>query len=116
MVASAAPPADGANQVAVLLVMDNSGSMSTSDPSRLRLTASRLFVSLLDQGDAVGVIRFSTPVTRLTDKITPIQNEPDKKSIIQKITVEDPNGWTHVKEAFDEAKKMLAELQGVVPQ
>ena len=56
----------------VIFVLDDSGSMADNDPLDVRYTAARLFVSLLDEGDAVGVIRFSTHSQPLTDDVTPI--------------------------------------------
>lgn len=55
--------------VDVVLVLDSSGSMKRTDPQRLRVEAGRLFVSLLQAGDRVGVVSFSDqgyPVAPLT--------------------------------------------------
>ena len=47
--ASAEAPPEG---VSIMLILDNSGSMKTNDPNGLRFTAARLFLALLDEGDA----------------------------------------------------------------
>lgn len=65
--AAAVPePAQGVDAV---LVIDSSGSMKETDPRRLRVPAAKMFVSLLDAQDRVGLISFSDdayPVTPLT--------------------------------------------------
>ena len=36
----------------IMIILDNSGSMKDSDPTNLRFTGARLFISLLDNGDS----------------------------------------------------------------
>ncbi len=69
---SAAYPAEalaaGAGVDAVLL-MDSSGSMAKNDPKKLRVPAAKMFMSLLDEQDRIGLISFSDngyPVLHLT--------------------------------------------------
>lgn len=66
--ATAAVP-ERAQGVDAVLVIDSSGSMKETDPRRLRVPAAKMFVSLLDAQDRVGLISFSDdayPVTHLT--------------------------------------------------
>lgn len=49
-----------AKNFTVCFVIDSLGSMKDNDPTDLRLTAAKLFISLLDPGDAVGIVNFST--------------------------------------------------------
>ncbi len=61
-------PAASAGVDAVLL-MDSSGSMAKNDPHKLRVPAAKLFMSLLDSDDRIGLVSFSDngyPVLRLT--------------------------------------------------
>lgn len=46
--------------IALYLIIDSSGSMAGSDKSNLRWTAVRLLVSLLDEGDQIAVLSFSS--------------------------------------------------------
>lgn len=62
---SAARSAD----VDAVLVIDSSGSMKETDPRRLRVPAAKMFISLLDAKDRVGLISFSDngyPIVHLT--------------------------------------------------
>lgn len=55
--------------VDAVLVIDSSGSMKETDPKRLRVPAAKMFISLLDADDRVGLISFSDngyPITHLT--------------------------------------------------
>ena len=64
---SIAQAADGG--VDAVLVMDSSGSMAKNDPHKLRVPAAKMFMSLLDEQDRIGLISFSDngyPVLHLT--------------------------------------------------
>jgi Mg-chelatase subunit ChlD len=56
----AAPERAGFSQenIAVILLIDTSGSMRTTDPQRLRETAARIFIDLLSPEDYLGLITF----------------------------------------------------------
>ncbi|HKJ09006.1 MAG TPA: vWA domain-containing protein [Gammaproteobacteria bacterium] len=65
--AQAQPPSH--KSVAVVLLMDSSGSMLRTDPHRLRVPAAKLLMALLSPADRVGLISFSDngyPVLPLT--------------------------------------------------
>ena len=67
--ASATPLVARAADVDAVLVIDSSGSMKETDPRRLRIPAAKMFISLLDAKDRVGLISFSDngyPVLQLT--------------------------------------------------
>lgn len=55
--------------VHVALVLDSSGSMKWTDPHNLRIAASKLFVSLLDQHDTASVIHFGTKAVSLSEPL-----------------------------------------------
>ncbi|HIE39685.1 MAG TPA: VWA domain-containing protein, partial [Anaerolineae bacterium] len=101
-------------QVAVLLILDNSGSMADSDPTDLRFTAAKLFMALLDEGDMVGLILFSTESHPLTDGLVTIRSAADKVDLVRRLQPMPADGWTDVKAAFADARAMLsrADLTG----
>ncbi|HID85805.1 MAG TPA: VWA domain-containing protein, partial [Anaerolineae bacterium] len=81
-------------QVAVILILDNSGSMADNDPTDLRFTAAKLFVALLDEGDAVGIILFSTESHPLTDGLVTIHSAADKVDLVRSLQPVAAKGWT----------------------
>ncbi|HFD81508.1 MAG TPA: VWA domain-containing protein [Gammaproteobacteria bacterium] len=61
--------AEGDGGVDAVLIMDSSGSMAKNDPDRLRVPAAKMFMSLLGDGDRIGLVSFSDngyPVLHLT--------------------------------------------------
>jgi len=92
--------------LAVILILDDSGSMETSDPTDLRYTAAQLFVSLLDEGDAVGALRFSTTTTSITNNIEIITSLDIRTRLVENLSPVTPAGYTDVKAAFEEAYRM----------
>lgn len=56
-------------KLAVSLVIDTSGSMASTDPTRLRETAANIFIDLLSPEDNLGVITFNTQ----TIEVVPMQ-------------------------------------------
>lgn len=103
-----------AQQVAVLFLIDNSGSMKTSDPTDLRYAAAGLCVAALDEGDQVGMIRFATDSTPVTSGMLRIGSTQDQKDLVRRLQPVPPDGFTDVKAAFQSAGQMLsaANLQG----
>ncbi len=91
----------------VIILLDDSGSMADNDPHDVRYTAARLFVSLLDEGDAVGVIRFSTHSQPLTDGVVPITTQDAKHTINQRLQPRQAEGWTNMLDAFRDAREMI---------
>lgn len=106
-------PAAEADQVAVLLLLDNSGSMETSDPGNLRFTGIRLFASLLDPGDSLGLILFSTRANLLTDGLIALQSQTDKENFLSGLSIQKADGYTDMKAALEQAQDVLeqADLQ-----
>jgi hypothetical protein len=84
----------------VIFVIDNSGSMASNDPYKLRFTATKLFISLLDPGDTVGMVVFSKEAYALNEGIVTINAMEDKAAITDTIPALIPDGYTDVKAAF----------------
>lgn len=92
--------------LAAILILDDSGSMKSSDPTGLRYTGAQLFVSLLDEGDAVGALRFSTASAQITQGIEIIENPEQHAHLVESLAAVPPDGYTDVKAAFQEARRM----------
>jgi Mg-chelatase subunit ChlD len=105
---------NGAEHVAVILVMDNSGSMEASDALGLRYTGIRLFASLLDPGDSIGLILFSTRAEILTNGMIQLASQADKLDFLDSLHFQKANGYTDVKAALGKTKELLSntDLQG----
>ena len=93
--------------LAAILILDNSGSMTTSDPTDLRYTAAQLFVALLDQGDAVGALRFSTTSHPITNGIEIIENSEQQSQLVESLAAVSPEGFTDIKAVFEQAQQMV---------
>ena len=102
----AAAQSSANEHVAIILILDDSGSMKTSDAANLRYTAAQLFVALLDEGDAVGALHFSTTSTPITNGIEIIGGPEEQTRLAAKLVATPPNGFTDVKAAFEEAQRM----------
>ena len=107
----AGPALQQAGQAAVLFVIDDSGSMKTSDPTDLRYAAAGLFIAALDQGDQVGLMRFSTTSAPITAGMVTIRSSQDQAALVQQLQPVKPDGFTDVKAAFESAGQMLASAQ-----
>ncbi len=106
--ATAAAQSSASEHLAVILILDDSGSMKTSDPSNLRYMAAQLFISLLDKGDAAGALRFSTTSSPITNGIEIIASPEGQRQLVELLTTVPPDGFTDVKAAFEEAQHMKA--------
>ena len=97
---------DQTDHLATILILDNSGSMKDSDPTGLRFTGARLFVSLLDVGDSAGVITFSTGSRALTDGMVTIGSESQKVPLLSSLAPQEPEGFTDIKAALEQVASM----------
>jgi len=92
--------------VAVILILDDSGSMKNSDATDLRYAVAQLFAALLDEKDAIGALRFSDTSTPITNGIEIIGGPEEHIHLVSKLAATPPNGYTDVKAAFEEAHRM----------
>ncbi|MBX3038613.1 MAG: VWA domain-containing protein [Anaerolineales bacterium] len=81
--------------------------MKTNDPNNLRFTGVRLFASLLDTGDSIGVILFSTKSEIVTDGIVSVSGFNEKSTVLNNVQFSQADGYTNVKAAFEDVQKVL---------
>lgn len=94
--------------LAITLVIDNSGSMATTDPQKLRETASNIFIDLLSPDDYLGIITFNKKeevVLRMQQIQSSDNKTKFKKILSQKIQA---TGDTDYLLAIKEASKQLS--------
>ncbi|MEW5938923.1 MAG: VWA domain-containing protein [Chloroflexota bacterium] len=94
-----------AERAAVILIVDNSGSMKASDPGGLRFTAVQMMISLLDEEDSVGVVLFSTASQPLTEGLVSISG--NRTELLKRIQPSAASGYTDMKSALEAARQML---------
>ncbi len=104
--AKAQQPAPAEN-VSVVLVVDSSGSMKTNDPTDLRFTAAKLFISLLDLKDSVGIVNFASRSHVLVDLVR-IEAEREKEPLMKKLEGIEAKGNTHMLAALKDARTLLS--------
>lgn len=93
--------------LSIVLVIDVSGSMSRTDPQRLRETASRIFVDLLSPDDYLGVITFDHE-TQVVFPLQQIGSSANKESIKETVAARlDPRGATDYNGALEAAYELL---------
>ncbi|MBT3322851.1 MAG: VWA domain-containing protein [Anaerolineae bacterium] len=92
--------------ISATVLLDNSGSMKKNDPQGLRFSGLRLFISLLDIGDQVGVISFATESTSLTEGLLTIQDNQNKRKLLDRLDNPPAEGYTDLESAFRLASQM----------
>lgn len=102
-----APLATPADNACIVLILDESGSMGDNDSTFLRNTGAKLFISLLDDGDRVGIVRFSTGATRLTPGLVALRAPEDKMALLNLLSDTPPDGFTDMRAALVEAAALL---------
>lgn len=114
------PDRDQAATLAVILVVDRSGSMSTADTSDRRATRMELAkegaiqaVEALQEGDQVGVVAFDyTP--RWTSEVRPIRGPGDVRAVTDRIAAIQPDGGTDIYAALESAYRGLQQVSARV--
>lgn len=98
------------DQVCIVLLMDNSGSMASSDPQDLRFAAARLLVLLLDPGDQAGVIAFATSPNLSSSRLETLGggvDDPVRRMLLSQLTPLPAGGYTDIRAAFELAAQEL---------
>ena len=97
------------DNLAVILVIDISGSMSYTDPLRLRETAAGMFIDLLGADDYLGVIIFDDKA-ELVAPLSPVGSIPDRELLTEKLFPQlDPRGDTDYTEALRLAHRQFTD-------
>ncbi len=109
--ASPVEASQSAEHITVLLIVDNSGSMKTSDPLDLRFTGVRLFASLLEQNDALGLIIFSTASSVITDGVVTLDARDGGAKLLKNLQAPAANGYTNIKAALEDASELLKDAE-----
>lgn len=105
--ASAAP--SGSNLYNVVVVLDASGSMLSTDPEGYRFRAITQFVYLMaEQGNTLGSVVFHTDVAA-EQPVAQTNGQADKDAVIQTLEGVPAGGWTNIGAALSKAVSMLEE-------
>lgn len=97
----------GAQSLCMVLALDDSRSMLSSDPTGLRNTAARLWIALADTGDQMGLVRFSTQATALTPTLVTIYGAEETETLLRLIQDKTPDGGTDIRAALETAAGLL---------
>ena len=98
--------AQGPQNISVVLIIDNSGSMARTDPASLRNTAASQLVDLLEEGDEIGVVLFSDDSTVLVS-LRRVTDVASKEAIKSELTPVAPETNTNMRAGLEAG---LAEL------
>jgi Mg-chelatase subunit ChlD len=95
--------------LAVVMVIDVSGSMERTDPDRLRETASRMLIDLLGVDDYLGLITFGSRPT-LVAPLQPLRDAARKEELIEKLSPGlEPGGSTDFLSALELVHRQFSE-------
>ena len=98
---------DRLNRYNVVLVLDASGSMNSSDPHNLRFEAIKEFLYLLtEKGNHVGAVVFSNDVSA-QKAVVEMDSRNKKDAVIAALEEVPASGWTNIGSALDTAVDML---------
>ena len=101
--------AASANRMNVVFVMDESGSMNTTDREKFRYEAVKMFFGIsAERGDYVGAVVFNDGIV-LKEDLALINGKEDKQALAQKLENVVSNGDTDIGEAVNTAADMILE-------
>jgi Mg-chelatase subunit ChlD len=105
------------DNLAVVLLIDVSGSMEDTDPLRLRETAAGMFIDLLGEDDYLGVVIFDERA-EVAIPLNPVGSPASKEALMGQLAAKlDPRGDTDFTAALELAGKQFSEaaIGGRVP-
>ncbi|OPA74582.1 hypothetical protein BVG16_22715 [Paenibacillus selenitireducens] len=93
----------------IVLVIDNSGSMTETDPNQDRYAAAKRLIQKMDSDNQLSVLVFNDQV-EVIQPFTPVNNQAAKDEIMAKIdALQQTNGGTNIALSLDEAMKQIQE-------
>lgn len=109
------PDRDQASTLALVLVIDRSGSMETPGTSRMELAKEGAIqaVETLQMGDQVGVIAFDS-TARWIAEMRPLQSPADTRAVADRIATIRTEGGTDILAAVDAAYRGLQQVSARV--
>lgn len=91
----------------VVIVVDSSGSMKSTDPSRVAVEGAKMFIDMMEtSGYQVGFVPFSSALGNVIE-LTTINSAADKQSFKSKIDALEYSGDTDIGAALKKATEML---------
>ncbi len=96
--------------MAVVFLLDNSGSMKNNDPQGLRFTALKMFIDQLGSKDKVGLVSFGTG-SKVLVPVSGLETY-EQRELIKAEQAVDSNEWTDLKAGLDQAYAELERIQG----
>ncbi len=110
------PVAAASSNVSILLVIDSSGSMNGpdgNDPDNLRRVSAQLIAGLLDPGDELGMVEFSSNIVSSLE-VTAVRSGDTKRDLITRLNDvgTKPGGDTNMGVAFEAGCRLLAKATG----
>lgn len=91
----------------IVMVIDDSGSMSQSDPDNSRYRAAEALVQRMDKGRQVAVITFNSTVT-VAQPLTPLSKGGNREQVLQAISnLQTTDGGTNLGGALNEAMNVI---------
>ncbi|MBI5641735.1 MAG: VWA domain-containing protein [Nitrospirae bacterium] len=92
----------------VVIVMDSSGSMKKTDPAGLRKPAARLFVSLMNETDRVGIVGFSDSGQNLCEALRADSRENRTKIFRAIESINSRGPYTNIHDGIKKGFEMLS--------
>ena len=100
---------DPTEGIDVILVIDTSGSMRTTDPERIALEAASLFMDMMEtRHSRIGIIAFSGDLHSVVP-LSPLHEVATRRSIRSNVADFVYHGWTDIGMALRTAAEMLLE-------
>lgn len=81
--------------IAVVLIIDATGSMNDNDPDEKRIEAAEVFIQEAQIGDKIAIVSFNTEALPVAP-LTLIESQQDKEELIQELEKIGSSGWTNL--------------------
>ncbi len=103
-------------RIDTILLIDVSGSMKDNDPNKYRMEAAKLFISLANNEDRIGIITFGDESNTVSD-LMKLSTEEDKKKLQEKIDrIQSKDKYTNITHGLRRAYEMLRRREDKFPK